>query len=99
MTAVVDERPHYRSAEQLLADALEGTAPHLTNVVAGKLGPATTAELAKAVARATDLAVRRRADESTAARLRALYELIEAGVDGIPDCSTDEAAIEQVSRG
>lgn len=99
MTAVVDERPHYRTAEQLLGDALEGTAPHLTNVVAGLIGPGRTAELARAVARATDLAVRRRADASTAERLTALYELIEAGANGIPDCSTDEHQVEQVSRG
>lgn len=96
---MVDERPHYRSAEQELADALEGTAPHLCNVVAGLIGPGRTVELAKAIARATDLAVRRRADASTAERLAALYELVEAGANGIPDCATDEANLEQVSRG
>lgn len=99
MTAVVDERPHYRTAEQELAAALEGTAPALTKAVAQLCGNAKTVELAKAIARATDLAVRRRADESTAERLAALYELVEAGVDGIPDSATDEAHLEQVSRG
>lgn len=86
---ITDDRPHYKTAEQELADALEGTAPHLTNVVAGLIGPARTLELAKAIARATDLAVRRHAFE----RLEDALVLVEQGLDGIPeepDCTSPE---------
>lgn len=81
-------RGGYRTAEQELADALEGTAPHLTNVVAGLIGPQRTAELAKAIARATDLAVRRHAFD----HLEQALVIVEQGLDGIPaECGTPES--------
>jgi hypothetical protein len=81
-------RGGYRTAEQELAEALEGTAPHLTRTVAGLIGPQRTAELAKAVARATDLAVRRHAFEHLAQAL----VLVEQGLGGIPaECETPES--------
>lgn len=85
-----DDRPRggYKTAEQELAEALEGTAPHLVNIVAGKVGPQRTLELAKAVRRATTLAVRRHAAEQLAGALA----LVEQGLDGIPtECVTPEA--------
>lgn len=95
MTTVAD-RPHYRSAEQELADALEGTAPHLANTVAGLIGPARTAELAKAIARAVSLGVRRYSEIETAERLAALWAIVEQGVEAIPpDCETYAPGWEQ----
>ena len=91
MSAQTAERPHYRPAEQELADALEGTAPHLANVVAGLVGPARTAELAKAISRAVSIGVRRYSEEETAARLAELWAIVEQGVDAIPaDCESVE---------
>lgn len=89
MTAVATERPHYRTAEQELADALEGTAPALTRKVAGLIGNANTVELAKAIARATDLAVRRHAFE----HLEQALILVEQGLEQIP------AECEAIERG
>lgn len=90
MTAVATERARYRTAEQELAEALEGLAPHLSQVVAKALGPVKTIELAHAVGRAVAAGVRRRATQDTYERLTGLYELLEAGLDGVADCSTDE---------
>lgn len=82
-------RPRYKTAEQELAEALEGTAPALSNKVAGLIGPTRTLELAKAVRRATDLAVRRHAAEQLAGALA----LVEEAVDGIPaECVSPEVA-------
>ncbi len=87
MTAVATERPHYRSAEQELADALEGTAPALTRIVVEKLGNQRAVELAKAIARATDLAVRRHAFE----RLEEALVIVEQGLEDIPaECEAIE---------
>ncbi|MEU4391615.1 hypothetical protein [Kribbella sp. NPDC023855] len=86
MTAV-DERPHYRTAEQELSDSLEGTAPALSRTVAGLIGPARTAELAKAILRATDLAVRRHAMDKLADALA----VVEEAIGGIPpECESAE---------
>jgi pyruvate/oxaloacetate carboxyltransferase len=87
----VDERPHYRTAEQELSDSLEGTAPALSRTVAGLIGPARTAELAKAIERAVSIAVRRYSEDETAARLAALWVIVEQGVEGIPpECESAE---------
>lgn len=87
MTAVVSERPHYRTAEQELADALEGTAPALTRLVVEKLGNQRAVELAKAIARATDLAVRRHAFD----HLEQALILVEQGLEDIPgECEAIE---------
>lgn len=86
------ERPHYRSAEQELSDALEGTAPALSRTVAGLIGPARTAELAKAIARAADLAVRRHAMDKLAGALA----VVEEAIDCIPpECETYSPGWEQ----
>lgn len=86
MTAAA-ERPHYRPAEQELSDALEGTAPALSRTVAGLVGPARTAELAKAIARAADLAVRRHAMDKLADALA----VVEEALGGMPpECVSPE---------
>jgi hypothetical protein len=84
----VDERPHYRTAEQELSDSLEGTAPALSRTVAGLIGPARTAELAKAIVRATDLAVRRHAMDKLADALAVVEEAIECIP---PECEAHES--------
>lgn len=92
----LDDRPHYRSAEQELSDALEGTAPALSRKLAGDLGPARTAELAKAIARAVSIAVRRYSEVDVAERLAALWEIVEQGIEAIPpDCETYAPGWEQ----
>lgn len=87
-----DDRPRggYKTAEQELAEALEGTAPHPVNVVAGLVGPARTLELAKVVRRATTLAVRRRAAEHLADALAA----VDTAIDGICMCPDYEEAVD-----
>lgn len=86
MTAV-DVRPHYRTAEQELADALEGTAPALTRIVVDKLGNPRAVELAKAIKRATDLAVRRHAFE----HLEQALLIVEQALEDIPaECEAAE---------
>lgn len=90
-----DDRPKggYRTAEQELSDALEGTAPALSRTVASLIGPARTIELARAVKRATNLAVRRHAFEHVAEALA----IVEAGVDGIPpECEAIEEKCDHV---
>jgi hypothetical protein len=88
---VLDERPRYRTAEQELADALMGVAPHLAHEVACDLGPARTAQLAKAIDRAVAKAFRDHVDQEVAERLHGLWELVQAGAEGIPaECGTAE---------
>lgn len=84
-----NDRPKggYRTAEQELSEALEGTAPVLARTVSGLIGPARTVELARAVKRATNLAVRRHAFE----HLEQALVIVEEGLDGIPpECEAIE---------
>jgi hypothetical protein len=71
----------FRTAEQELADALEGQAPRLAHAVAEKLSPAQTAELAQVIRRAVAVGIRRRADKETAERLLGLYDLMAEGLE------------------
>jgi hypothetical protein len=92
---LIDERPHYKPAAQELADALEGTAPALAGKLAGDLGPARTAELAKAIARAVSIGVRRYAEHDVAQRLAELQAIVEKGIAMIPpECETPDHAPE-----
>jgi len=89
--AVPDERPHYLTAEQELAAALEGQGPRLAHDVADLLGPERTARLAQVVRRAVAVGIKRRADQETADRLHGVYELLEDGLRLVePDCVAPE---------
>lgn len=84
-----NDRPRggYRTAEQELSEALEGTAPALTRTVSGLIGPARSVELAKAIRRATDLAVRRHAMD----KLSGALAVVEAALDDMPpECEAVE---------
>lgn len=84
------ERPRYRTAEQELADALEGQAPRLAHDVAELLGPARTARLAQTVRRAVAVGIRRRAEQETAERVAGMYDLLVDGLNQITECTTSE---------
>ena len=89
------DRPRFRTAEQELADALEGQAPRLSKTVAELLGPARTAELAQVVRRAVAVGIRRRADQETAGRLEGVYDMLASGLNQIaPECEAIEQPTE-----
>lgn len=88
-------RGGYKTAEQELSDALEGTAPALSRTVAGLVGPARTAELAKAIVRATDLAVRRHAMDKLADALAVVEEALD---EMPPECVSPERACSWTCR-
>lgn len=86
----------YRSAEQELADALEGQAPRLAHDVAGLLGPARTAQLAQVIHRAVAVGIKRRAAQETAVLVSGAYDLLVQGLDQVTDgCTTPEIEGEQ----
>lgn len=81
----------YTTAEQELANALEGTAPRLAHDVAELLGPYRTVELARVVRRAVAVGIRRRAEQELAERLTGLYDVLASGLDQVTDgCATPE---------
>lgn len=83
--------PTYQTAQQDLADALEGQAPHFSKTIATEAGPMHTAELAKVIRRAVAVGIRRRAEQETADRMHGAYELLVAGLNQVTDgCSTPE---------
>jgi hypothetical protein len=82
----------YTTAEQELANALEGTAPRLAHDVAELLGPYRTVELARVVRRAVAVGINRRADAEVADRMQGLYVVLEDGLQKVdPDCVAPEA--------
>lgn len=87
---VPDERPRFKTAEQELADALEGQAPRLAHDVAALLGPERTARLAQVVHRAVAVGIRRRAEQETADRLIGVRDLLFEGLNQITECTTSE---------
>jgi hypothetical protein len=83
--------PSYQTAQQELAAAFEGQAPHFSKTIADRLGPTTTAELAQVIRRAVAVGIRRRADQMAADRLAGAYDLLVAGLDQVTDgCTTPE---------
>lgn len=82
----------YPTAEQELANALEGQAPTLARELAGLLGPVRTVKLAQAIGRAVAVGINRRAERRTADLVAGAYDLMVAGLDQVTDgCSTPEA--------
>lgn len=83
----------YRTAEQELADAFEGQAPHLAKELAELLGPARTAKLAQVIHRAVAVGIKRHTDEQLGERLAGLWEVLEDGLRLVePDCVSPEVA-------
>lgn len=81
----------YPTAEQELANALEGQAPTLARELAGLLGPVRTVKLAQAIGRAVAVGINRRAEVALADRMHGLYELLEDGLRLVePDCVAPE---------
>lgn len=81
----------YRTAEQELADAFEGQAPHLAKELAELLGPARTAKLAQVIHRAVAVGIKRYVDQDVTARLQGLWEVLEEGLHQVdPDCVSPE---------
>lgn len=82
----------YPTAEQELANALEGQAPTLARELAGLLGPVRTVKLAQAIGRAVAVGINRRADAELADRMHGLYVVLEDGLQKVdPDCVAPEA--------
>lgn len=82
----------YPTAEQELANALEGQAPTLARELAGLLGPVRTVKLAQAIGRAVAVGINRRADAELADRMHGLYAVLEDGLQMVePDCVAPEA--------
>lgn len=81
----------YRTAEQELAEALEGQAPHLAHELSLDLGPLRTAKLAQTIRRAVAVGIRRRATQETADRLTGLQDLLFEGLNQMTaDCEAPE---------
>lgn len=82
----------YRTAEQELADAFEGQAPHLAKELAELLGPSRTAKLAQTIHRAVAVGIKRHAELELTTRLEALWQALEQGLEHVdPECVSPEA--------